>query len=233
MAKPETTIFCDFDGTVARCDVGYRLFHRFSDGRNEALIPGWKSGELSSRDCLLQEAAMVRASEYEVYSFLDGISLNAGFAEFDKLCRQNHTPLLILSDGLDFYVRYVLDKYGLSHIPVHANIGRLENGGITVEFPYPLGACGRCGNCKGERIAEYRSALPVEHHIVFVGDGLSDTCAIGEADTLFAKKDLARYCVEKNIRYNSYDTFFDIARALIEKGYLINQPITIEREIEP
>jgi 2,3-diketo-5-methylthio-1-phosphopentane phosphatase len=233
MSEIQVAVFCDFDGTVANYDVGYRLFHRFSSGRNEALIPDWKSGKLSSRDCLLQEAAMVRTSKSELYSFLDTIPLNPGFVEFDKLCRQNHTPLVILSDGLDLYIQYILRKYRLSHIPVHSNIGRLENDRITVQFPYPLGACGRCGNCKGERIAEYRKNQSGEHHIVFVGDGLSDTCAIGEADTLFAKKDLARYCAAKNIRYNSYKTFFDVARVLMEKGCLSNQPLTIKREKKP
>ena len=163
---------------------------------------------------------MFRGTEDEFNAFLDTLLLNTGFAEFERLCRDNNIPLIVLSDGIDLYIRYLLGKHDLSHIPVHSNIGRLENGGISIEFPYPLGACGRCGNCKGDRIAEYRRELEGECRVVFVGDGLSDTCAIAQADILFAKKDLKRYCIEKKIRYYSYDTFEDITAHLMGMGWL-------------
>jgi 2-hydroxy-3-keto-5-methylthiopentenyl-1-phosphate phosphatase len=55
---------------------------------------------------------------------------------------------------------------------------------------------------------------------VFIGDGYSDTCAAHEADLLFAKKDLALYCLEKHIPFTEYDTFDDVAAQLIFAGYL-------------
>jgi 2-hydroxy-3-keto-5-methylthiopentenyl-1-phosphate phosphatase len=220
MEKTKTVIFCDFDGTVTRRDVGYHMFHKFSDGRNEALIPAWKSGEMSSRECLLREAEMVEASRNDIYAFLDTFEMNSGFAEFVDLCRKNNVHLAILSDGLDFYIRYLLERHGLAHVPAISNIGRAEDNGITIEFPYPPASCGRCGNCKGERIAEYRRTVDGDRRVVFIGDGMSDTCAIEQTDLLFAKKDLARYCAQKNIPYTDFDTFLDVARVLIDRGYL-------------
>ncbi len=220
MDNKKTVIFCDFDGTITRRDVGYHLYHKFSDGRNEALIPAWKSGEMSSRECLRREAEMVEASESDIYAFLDTFAIDPGFAEFAELCRSNDVHLGILSDGLDFYIRYLLERHGLSHIPALSNIGRPENNSLTIEFPYPLGTCERCGNCKGDRIAEFRKSLDSDLHVIFIGDGMSDTCAIDQADSLFAKKDLARYCAEKNIPYTEFDTFHDVARILIDRGFL-------------
>jgi len=215
-----TAVFTDFDGTAARRDVGYHIYHHFSAGRSEAVIPAWKAGEISSRECLLREAAMVEATERDFYAFLDTMVLNPGFVEFDRLCRANNVPLTILSDGLDLYIDHILKRHGLSHIPALCNRGRLSDGKLTIEFPYPPGACGRCGNCKGERIAEYRSAYAQPCRVVFIGDGLSDTCAIDQCDVLLAKKDLARYCEASNIPYTKFDTFFDVARVLVEQGYL-------------
>ncbi len=220
MSGVQTVVFSDFDGTIARCDIGNRLFHHFSGGKSEALIPAWKAGEITSREILIQEAALFRGTEAEVLAFLDSFELDSGFVGFEELCRSNNTPLVVLSDGLDLYINLMLKKHGLGHIPIHSNAGRLENGGIRVEFPYALGACGRCGNCKGERIAEYRAAKGKECRVVFVGDGLSDTCAASGADLLFAKKDLKQYCVEQNIGYFGYDTFDDVASQLLKAGWL-------------
>ncbi len=215
----KTAVFCDFDGTIARRDIGYHLFHHFSGGRNDELVPRWKSGQLTTRDCLLQEAAMVTATPREIYRFLDGFELNRGFAEFVQLCQSQKTDLIVTSDGLEFYIRYVLKRHGISGLPVLANVGKLHGGGLTVEFPYDNKSCDRCGNCKGERIREYRSGN-TSTRIVFVGDGYSDACATGEADLIFAKKDLVEYCRENNIGFVEYDDFFDVARHMIEQGYL-------------
>ena len=214
-----TAILSDFDGTVSRRDIGYNLFHHFSQGRNAELVPLWKSGALSTREGLLKEAAMVHASPDEIFRFLDQFELNRGFEDFVRQCRSNGTDLIILSDGLDFYIKYVLERFGLSDLPVISNTGLLENGGLTVTFPYDNQSCDRCGSCKGERIREYRQRHP-ETAIVFIGDGYADTCGVSEADLVFAKKDLEQYCVLHNIDHVKYDTFIDVSRCLMERGYM-------------
>ncbi|MBN1211069.1 MAG: MtnX-like HAD-IB family phosphatase [candidate division Zixibacteria bacterium] len=220
MNDRKTLIFCDFDGTVAKKDIGYNFFYHFSEGKNMELIPHWKAGQLTSRDCLLQEAAMVRAGPEEIYNFLDLFEIDPGFPGFVELCRKNDIEPIILSDGFDFYINHVLRKYHLAHLPLYCNIGRLENKSIKVEFPYENHTCPRCGNCKGERMAEIRSRMEVPYRTVFIGDGLSDICAIEETDLLFAKKDLERYCLENNIPYNKYRDFDDVARQLLADGHL-------------
>ncbi len=222
MTQWHTAVFCDFDGTISRRDVGYSLFHHFSGGKNDELIPDWKAGRLSTRDCLLKEAAMVHATDEEIYLFLRQFELDPGFVEFVRLCRASSVDLFIVSDGLDFYIRYLLERNNLEHLPVMANRGRLENGGITVEFARHNRYCRRCGSCKGERIQEYRNGKSSKTRVVFVGDGYSDTCAIAEADLIFAKKDLEQYCLINDIVFYSYDDFFDVARKMAELEYLRN-----------
>ena len=215
----KTAIFCDFDGTISRRDIGYNLFHHFSQGRNDELVPLWKNGELSTRECLLQEAAMVDASPEWIFKFLDQFELNQGFDSFVQLCRSNSVDLTILSDGLDFYIEYVLSRHRLSDLPVIANSGRLGNNRLIVTFPHNNQSCDRCGSCKGERIREYR-ARHGEVTAVFVGDGYSDLCGALEADLVLAKKDLEQYCVMHNIDHVTFDTFHDVSRLLTERGLL-------------
>ncbi len=215
----KTLVFCDFDGTISRRDVGYNLYHHFSGGRNDLLLPDWKAGRMSSRECLTREAEMVTASRDEIMAFLEQFTIDPGFAEFDSLCRKNGVEPVILSDGLDFYIRHILGKYNLGHMQVISNIGHLNGNGLMIEFPRTNRECRRCGSCKGEIIEEYRDRCAEPVRTVFVGDGYSDVCATRAADLLFAKKDLERYCLDHSIAYTKFDTFFDISRAMIDLGH--------------
>jgi len=216
-----TAVFCDFDGTIARRDIGYNLFHHFSGGRNDELLPDWKSGRMSSREILLREAAMVKAAPEEVYAFLDQFELNPGFPQFVQKCRESELDLQVLSDGMGFYIEYLLEKNNLTDLTVVSNQGILENGGITIQFPHDNPTCDRCGNCKGDRIREYRQAHEKGLQAIFIGDGYSDACATTAADLIFAKKDLEEYCRTNDIDYVKYDDFFDVSRHLVERGYLV------------
>ncbi len=219
MPDVQTVVFCDFDGTAAERDVGYNLFRHFTGGRNEALLPDWKAGRLSTRDCLRLQAEMVQASRGEILAFLDQFELEATFPEFVGFCRAKAVPVIIVSEGMDFYIRKLLERHDLGDLEVLCNIGHLEDGRLRIEFPYSARRCEGCGNCKAARMAEYRKAVGGDCRVVFVGDGYSDACAAGEADTVFAKKDLELYCQEAGILYHKYGSFNDVTSRLIQQCF--------------
>lgn len=219
-APGKLTIFCDFDGTIARADVGYQLFRHFSGGRNEELIPDWKAGKISSREILEREADMVNAPAGEILTFIDQFSLDPTFTPFARRCQRAGVPLFVVSEGMDVYIKRLLQREGLDDIPVICNIGRLEQDRIFIDFPHVNRHCTRCGSCKGERIEEYRAQAADGAVVAFIGDGYSDACAAREADILFAKKDLEHYCQSENIPYNWYDTFDDVTNWLVSHSML-------------
>ncbi|MEW5796916.1 MAG: MtnX-like HAD-IB family phosphatase [Candidatus Zixiibacteriota bacterium] len=221
MNKTHLAIFCDFDGTVARRDVGYHLYRHFSGGRNEALLPDWKAGRLSTRDCMRLESEMVRATPQQIDNFLDQFELDPTFAEFTRLCADAGVPVVIVSEGLDLYIRRLLLRAGLDQVSFRSNIAHLENGGIRIEFPYPFRICPGCGNCKAARIEEFRRAAGETCRVVFVGDGYSDACGARAADIVFAKKDLMAYCDSEKIAYNVFGDFKDVSSRLIQQGLLV------------
>lgn len=213
-----TVIFSDFDGTISTRDVGNRLFHHFSKGRASVLVEKWKTGEITARECLTREADLIRLNQQQLTDFLDSFTLDPGFAQFEQQCRANEVELHIVSDGVNLYIEYLLEKHGFPHLPILANLGRLINDRLLIDYPFAMGACGTCGNCKGDRIREYVESATDKPFLIFIGDGLSDRCAAGIADTVFAKNDLADYCQKHNISFNSYDTFDDISRAILTSG---------------
>jgi len=211
-------VFCDFDGTIARRDVGYHMYHHFTGGRNDELVPDWKSGRLSTRECMAIESSMVRATPEQFYAYLDTHTLDHTFVPFVEACREHRYPVTILSDGLDIYVRYLLQKHDVPELPLISNRGHLEDGGLRVEFPYPDPGKTGGGVCKGDRIAEFRAQDKLGRAIIFVGDGMSDVGALPQVDILFAKKDLQQYCERQNIPYNGFDTFDDVSRELTRRS---------------
>jgi 2,3-diketo-5-methylthio-1-phosphopentane phosphatase len=214
MSGPPLAVFCDFDGTVAKRDVGYNLFHHFSNGRTDALLPDWKAGRLSTRDCLRLEAEMVTATRDQIVSFVDQFELDETFPTFVEFCRARRIPLTILSEGMDLYINRLLEKNGLSDVPVHCNRGLFVDGRLKIDFPYTERTCEGCGNCKAARMIEFRRHLGPEDRLVFVGDGYSDACGASEADIIFAKKDLERYCQSDGISYYSFRNFDDVTAQL-------------------
>ena len=54
--------------------------------------------------------------------------------------------------------------------------------------------------------------------MIFIGDGLSDLCAVPHADIVYARGDLLNYCREKDINAVEYGNFFDIINSLRESG---------------
>lgn len=214
MSNSQVAVFSDFDGTIARRDIGYSIFNHFSNGRNNKLVPDWKAGRLSSRDCLLKEAEMSPMTEEELYCFLNQFELDPGFAPFIKRCQKASIDLTIVSDGFDLYIDYLLQREGLTNLRLITNHGHIEGNQLIIEFPHSNYTCRKCGSCKGERIQEYRLQHGNRTFVIFVGDGYSDTCAITEADVLFAKKDLEQYCRIHNIEYNKYDNFVDVAEQM-------------------
>lgn len=220
--RQRTVIFSDFDGTISARDVGNRLFHHFSNGQSDVIVEKWKTGEITARECLTREADLIRLNEQQFHDFLDSFTLDPGFSRFEQHCRAGSVELHIISDGLNLYIEYLLKKNGFSHLPVLANLARLEEDRMVIEYPYEMGACGICGNCKGDRLREYVNQAEDRPFMIYIGDGFSDRCATKAADWIFAKNDLADYCQSHNISFNSYDTFDDISRAILTSGRFDN-----------
>jgi 2,3-diketo-5-methylthio-1-phosphopentane phosphatase len=200
-------VFSDFDGTISRRDVGATLFNHFSTDKNYGTVRLWMEGRISSRECLLRECAYITATRQELVEKSQEIEPQPGFADFLSLLRDHAVPLHVLSDGLDFYIDAFLRKWELGPLDVHTNRAYFLRGRLYPFFPYFRRGCGFCGTCKGERIA---SLSGHGEFTVFIGDGLSDRCAIEHADLVFAHKDLVGLCHEKGIDYQPYKSFHDI-----------------------
>jgi 2-hydroxy-3-keto-5-methylthiopentenyl-1-phosphate phosphatase len=196
-------VFVDFDGTIATEDTTDLLLERFADPRWRDVEEEWKAGRIGSRECMVRQIALVRASPGELDEFLAGIDIDPAFPRFVRVCQQLGFPLTVLSDGLDYSVNRVLSRAGLA-LETRANcLTWLGGDRWSLSFPHARGDCAAlAGNCKCHCAEE---AGP--HARVLIGDGRSDFCFAGRADLVLAKGSLLAHCAARDYSHIAFADF--------------------------
>ena len=206
MSAPRAWL-CDFDGTVAPVDVGARLMRRFSTGgedRHAMLEARWRCGEMGHRALTEAECSALRCDADQALEFIREFEIDPNFAPFVRESLAQGDAVVVVSEGFDFYIRALLDGAGLGDLPVAANRLRFEAGRAIPEFPFAERSCGRCGNCKGAHVADWKTR---GYRTVLVGDGFSDRCAARVADVVLGRGSLLAWCASHGIEARGASDF--------------------------
>lgn len=203
-------IFSDFDGTITLSDVCIDITEKF--GQLEPFLSKLASGELKLRDFwyktlrTFQEGTTID----DLITFTkENTNLDPYFYQFVLFCNENSIPFEIISDGFDFYIQAVLEKYDLQNVRYYANsIVKLGNYFYPI-FTYANDSCWceNVGSCK-RNIA--LSNICDDEVLIYIGDGYSDFCIVEYSDIVFAKGILSRYCNKNRIPHYNYKTFYDV-----------------------
>ncbi|HNW59606.1 MAG TPA: MtnX-like HAD-IB family phosphatase [bacterium] len=206
-------IFCDFDGTIAKRDVGNLVFAHFG---NEnlwwQLVRQWQEGKLEGREMWRRQAETMRLTAVELDAFVKPLAIDASFAGLMAYVRERQIPLAVVSDGMDAYIGRILAAHGFADLPLRTNRMILaSDGSVQLDFPWYGQGCDRCANCKGLHVRRERQ--PGET-TVYIGDGPSDVCGAREADIVFAKKALLTWCRDNGRPHFPFATFADVLEQL-------------------
>jgi 2-hydroxy-3-keto-5-methylthiopentenyl-1-phosphate phosphatase len=209
-------VLCDFDGTVADDDVGNLLFRTFTEGgASREVVNRWKEGLISSRECLERECALARLTKDTLDRFIRKRRIDEYFKDFLDFAKKRGMEIVIVSDGLDYYIEKMLLRHGVAEIEFFANQLDISNGSLRVDFPYyDLMECTDCGNCKRHHLEKFKDA---GYFVVYVGNGLSDRCPAEYADLVFAKGDLLAHCRKTGIDCIAFENFRDVERELLKR----------------
>ncbi|MDQ0559215.1 2,3-diketo-5-methylthio-1-phosphopentane phosphatase [Rhizobium mesoamericanum] len=201
-------VFSDFDGTISIQDVTDVVLSCFAEPEWEDLEQQWKDGLIGSRECMRRQISLIRASRLELDAILDTVAIDPGFLAFRDYCRINGLPLTIVSDGVDYFIRHVLRRYGITDLPIVANL--LQCSVADGVASYTLAPTSNSAGCSsGSGVCKCRIVSGREPEI-YIGDGRSDFCVAGRADLVFAKDKLADYCGEENIPFIAFNDFADL-----------------------
>ncbi len=204
-------VLTDFDGTVTRTDVAEDILEEFAPPEWWDIEEEHRARRIGTRETMIRQFALVHATEADMLRFVDAhVRLDETFPAFADFCRARGMPLEIVSEGLDFYLRYLLDKWRIA-LPVRTNRATFDAGRVVISYPYADPTCNLCGTCKLHRLFELRTE---GYRVAYIGDGHSDLCPAIEADLVFAKKELADLCREEEIDFIPFDTFADVQREM-------------------
>ena len=204
-----TAVFLDFDGTITTADVGMHLLdHGAPHDEWWALHEQYERGEIESRECLVDQWALMSGTEAELRTAAAEVGVDPGFAPLVASLRAAGADVTVVSDGFGFYVHDVCSPLDLR---VLTNAVDFTTG--ELQFPHEdrCCPCSSCGVCKQAPIKDARYEGQTT---VLVGDGTSDRKAALLADVVFAKASLRRWCVAAGVPCLPFDTLDDVCDAL-------------------
>lgn len=196
----------DFDGTICPIDTTDFLLETFADPHWHVIESRWQAGEISSRECLAEQVALIRATPDEIRRVLADITLDPDVVRFVAAVHRLGAGVSVVSDGFDISILPLLAAAGLD-LPVSCN--RMLPAGTdqwVASFSNSNEGCGS-GTCKC-------AATEAATRLVLVGDGRSDFCLARRADLVLAKGSLATFCAEEALPHIAISSFADALAVL-------------------
>ena len=205
----KTLVQCDFDGTVTEEDTSFFLLDAFAQGDWRRLLREYKEHKISVGEFNTKSFAMVRADKPTLLEALEGrVKVRAGFHELVNYCKRRGFRLVIVSNGLDFYIEATLKDLGLENIEVHAAKASFRPEGMKVRYVGPDGK----GLEDGFKEAYTKSFLRLGYRVIYAGNGDSDFVPAKYAHHVFATGELLAYCRDNNVNYKPFENFIDVVR---------------------
>lgn len=207
----KTLVQCDFDGTITEEDVSFLLLDAFAQGDWRRLLQQYKEHKISVGQFNTRAFAMVKADKPTLLDALKGkVRIRAGFYELVDYCAKKGFRLVIVSNGLDFYIEDILKRLGLRDIEMHAAQAFFHPAGMQVQYVGPDGT----KLDEGFKEAYAKSFVKLGYAVTYVGNGDSDVAPAKYAQYLFATGDLLAYCQKNKLRHKPFETLFDVIREL-------------------
>lgn len=213
-------IICDFDGTISLIDVTDSLLEKFATPEWKSIEKNWQDGVIGSRECLARQIPLLEMSQVELNRHLDEIEIDTDFLGFVAEVQQKDHQVVVVSDGLDYAIEYILNRYGLGYLEIKAN-QLVQHGerAWNIAFPHTYLSCEiSSGNCKCAVAQQYQQDNTKFENFLLIGDGTSDFCVAGKVDFVFAKNALIQHCVRQQIPHYPMKNFSQ-ARSLFSQKH--------------
>lgn len=210
----EKIILCDFDGTIALSDLAFHVVKRFASKEWEYYEQLFNANKLSLEDTVSAQYSLIQASENTILESIgDSFEIRNNFLQFIHYCQTMDIPIMIVSGGIDFVIRYVLDKIGIpSSIELIAMKTEYQEDG-TIKVTRPKRYHENSIDFKHDLVQHYKQE---GYYVFYIGDGSSDYGAVKEADLSFTVSDskLSEYCKQNDFQHVEFSDFKEILNKL-------------------
>jgi len=226
--EPSIRVFCDFDGTITRKDSGDEFFRTFS--KFEPAHTDLMNGKYSVKEYYEKVSSGLSMTHDALLAFCESCETDAYFRQFLDFIQSQHWELCIVSDGFNLYIDEILKRVNAETIPVYRNLLQFQSdtGSWKPLFPNADERCKCfCASCKTKIVL---GNTHPDDLIIYIGDGLSDTCPVHVADMIFAKGSLSSYCNQHGIMHHNWNSFFDILHILKKRKPVMRDIARKERK---
>jgi len=217
----KTLVQCDFDGTITEDDTSFLLLDLFARGAWRQLLREYREHLISVGEFNTRAFAMVKTDKATLLEAITGksssskvpalrVKIRPGFHEMVACCSRRNFRLVIVSNGLDFYIKALLKETGLENIEAHAAHTQFHPDGVRVQY------FGPDGNRLNDGLKEsyVRLFLKQGYRVIYIGNGDSDVIPAKHAHHIFATGELLAYCRKNNLNCNSFDDLTAVVREL-------------------
>ncbi len=215
MIEQTTLIQCDFDGTVTIEDASFAILDAYIPGKWQPMFEEYRQGRMTVGQFNSKAFSMVNADKESLLKIVrDKVTVREGFPEFVKYCRENEFRFVIISNGLDFYIKDILERTGFPGIKVYASNTEFRDDRLVVRHKGP----------DGDYIDKDVKAAYTEHYlkqgyrVVYVGDGRSDISPASKSQCIFATGSLIEYCKQENLTCYPFEDFNEVIRVMESWG---------------
>jgi len=174
----QTTVLCDFDGTISPKAMFHELLVRFADPTWEQVGTQWRNHQISTPKLFEKGFSLIQASASDLYTCLDDFPIDPTFPIFLRFCREAGFDFHILSESFTCFITHVLASHGITDIPIIANGLAYDKTGFHLSFPWRNEHCAACGGlcstCKRDVVLSFRERGT---KVIFIGDGWADVFA--------------------------------------------------------
>ena len=199
-----TTIFCDFDGTIAEQDVFVQAVQQFAPELTAELLPELYALRITLKDGVRRLLESIPSSQYPaMIEYVKNQPMRSGFVELLDFLDIQQIPLIIISGGLVDIVKAVIGTELTRRV---AGIQAIE---INCQSEYLQ------VNSAWEGETELIAKVKVIQHYqvdkpIVIGDSITDFNMAMYAPIVFARDRLATYLDEQHKPYLPWTDFFDI-----------------------
>jgi 2-hydroxy-3-keto-5-methylthiopentenyl-1-phosphate phosphatase len=207
----KTLFQCDFDGTITPEDVSFMILDAFGNQSWRRLLAQYKEGKITVAQFNCQAVSTIKADEQTLLRFVrEKARLRPGFQDLLSYCHRQDFRFVIVSNGLDFYIKTVLKDIGADDIEVFAAETSFGSGRVRARYLGPRGEQLE-DRFKEAYLSSFREG---GYRVIYAGNGFSDIAPARAADYVFATSELLTACREINIACMPFNDLNDVVRGL-------------------
>jgi len=206
-----TLVQCDFDGTITEVDASFLILEEYARGDWHQILQEHREHKISVGQFNARAFSMVRVEQgILLRTIMSKVKLRTGFTELVDYCSKRDFRLVIVSNGLDFYIRALLDHYGLGEVEWHAAKTFFKDSNMEVQYIGPDGKLLE----DAFKEAYIQLFLTQEYQVIYVGNGDSDIAPAKQAQHVFAREELLSYYQRNGLNCKPFEDFTTIIKEM-------------------